>query len=398
MKSLLTIVMPLKGRHLFTFRFLWHANRMRLPYHFLIADGQVNEAVARRLDDSRKLFPELDIEYIRYPDDVGYTRYFTKMCDAMQRVRTPYVMHADNDDFLGFNGIERTLDFLETNKDYVCARGNALTFSVYSGLGSSDGGISGKFNQFYLHRDFEDLAAPLAAERLRQGGLCHAMYYAVYRTEALATIWREVSEIDFSDLTLHENFVGMRTATLGKAHMSKETITYYSQAGTGISYQPLRDWARHLLRSRFTSDAHAMITRISSTAAEVDGSDAGTIAEEVTAILEAYYRGLFSNNYASLAQFKRAMRKKWPRLVNYLRTRPRFSARREREAILSELANAGATEKGIQVIRGELQQIENALSPKAFGDFAGSFLPMARAADSRDWLYITDPGSYPEIN
>jgi hypothetical protein len=44
----LTIVMPLKGRHLFTFRFLWHANRMRLPYRFLIADGQVNEAVAQR--------------------------------------------------------------------------------------------------------------------------------------------------------------------------------------------------------------------------------------------------------------------------------------------------------------------------------------------------------------
>ncbi len=384
----LTIVLPLKGRHLFTFRFLWHANRMRLPYRFLIADGQVNEAVARRIEDSRKIFPELDVEYIRYPDDVDYSRYFAKMSDALQRVRTPYVMHADNDDFLGFDGIERTLDFLDANQDYVCARGHSLTFSVYSGLGGSNGDICGKFNRFYLHRDFEDVAAPTARERLRQGGLCHALYYATYRTEAIACIWREIAEIDFSDLTLHENFVAMRALTLGKVNTNKETITYYSQAGTGISYQPMRDWARHLLRSRFSSDAHAMIKRISSAAAAADGADAATIAEDVTKILETYYRDLLSTNYGLRAQIKRAMRKKWPRLVSYLRTRPRFSVRREREVVFSELASAGASQKDLKRIRAELAEIERALAPEAFADFAGPFLPMACAGGSRDWLRI----------
>jgi glycosyltransferase domain-containing protein len=398
MKQRLTIVLPLKGRHLFTFRFLWHANRMRLPYHFLIADGQVNEAVAQQLSDSRKMFPDLDIEYIRYPDDVDYSRYFAKMSDAVQRVRTPYVMHADNDDFLGFEGIERALDFLDANKDYVCARGHSVTFSVYSGFGSSEVAICGKFNQFHLQRDADDFSAPTAMQRLRDDGLSHAMYYAIYRTEALATIWREIAEIDFSDLTLHENFVGLRTLTLGKAHTNKETITYFSQSGTGISYQPLRDWARHLLRSRFTTDAHAVVARVSLAAADADGGDAGTIADEIRAILESYYEGLFSSNYAPLAQIKRAMRRKLPRLVRYIRTRPRFSVRREREAIFSDLAHAGASEQDIQQVRGELQEIEHALSARAFADFAGPFLPMARAGGNHDWLYITDPGSYPETS
>ncbi|MGA9951110.1 MAG: hypothetical protein WBQ24_22905, partial [Xanthobacteraceae bacterium] len=85
----LTIVLPLRGRHLFTLRFLWYADKLRLPYRILIADGQVNETVARHIENSRTFFPNLDIDYVRYPDDAGYPQYFAKMADAMRRVRTP---------------------------------------------------------------------------------------------------------------------------------------------------------------------------------------------------------------------------------------------------------------------------------------------------------------------
>jgi hypothetical protein len=195
-------------------------------------------------------------------------------------------------------------------------------------------------------------------------------------------------------LTLHENFFALRALTLGKIQTNKAAITYYSQAGTGISYQPLRDWAGHLLRSRFTSDAHAMIERISLAGADADGADAAAIADEVRTILECHYRGLFATNYGSLAQLKRVMRKKWPRLVSYLRTRPRFSVGRERAAMLSELTNAGASPKDLKRIRSELAEIECALSPEAFADFAGPFVQMAGAGSSRDWLYISDPQSH----
>jgi glycosyltransferase domain-containing protein len=382
----LTIVMPLKGRRLFTFRILWHANKARLPYRFLIADGQVDEAVARRLEKSREEFPELDVEYIRYPDDADYSRYFAKMSDAMQRVRTPYVMHADNDDFLGFDGIERALDFLDAHADYICARGHQVGFSIYSGIGALPGGICGKFNRLYMDGDFEDADAATAMERLRQGGLCHKLYYAIYRTAAPVCIWREVAEIDFSDLMLHEDFYALRALTLGKTHVNNKTISYYSQAGTGISYQPLRDWAHHLLRSRFTSDAHAAVERISSAAAGADGADAAAIAEDVRTTLECRYRDFLSMNYGALAQIKRSMRSKWPRLTTYLQTRPRFSVSRERAAILSRLKDAGASPADLRRIREELAAIERALSPQAFADFAGPLLSLAHADGGREQL------------
>lgn len=85
MASLLTVLLPLKGRHLHTLRILAHANSARLPYHFLIADGEVEPTIARLLNNSRAIFPHLAIEYVRYQDDRGYGDYFRKMADAVGR-------------------------------------------------------------------------------------------------------------------------------------------------------------------------------------------------------------------------------------------------------------------------------------------------------------------------
>jgi glycosyltransferase domain-containing protein len=382
----LTIVMPLKGRNLFTFRFLWHANKKRLPYRFLLADGQVHDAVAQRLEDSRKFFPELDIEYVRYPDDSDYSRFFTKLSDAMRRVRTPYAMLADNDDFLGFDGIEKALDFLDARADYVCARGHQMGFSLYSGIGAVAGSISGKFNQFYLDPDHKEFDASSAAQRLQQGGLCHRLHYAIWRTAAPLCIMTEIADINFSDLMLYEDFFALRALTLGKAHLSNEAISYYSQAGTGVSYTPTRDWESHLRQKQFTSGADAIVERISAATVAADGVDAAKVAADVRAILENYYQSILKANGRVTARVKRALRDQWPKLAIYMQALPRPGAALEREAMVSQLKNAGATEQGLGCIRQELAEIESAMSREALADFAGPFLPMAQSCNSRVWV------------
>jgi glycosyltransferase domain-containing protein len=383
----LTIVLPLKGRHLFTMRFLWYANEARLPYRFLIADGQVNDAVAHHLENSRETFPHLDIEYVRYPDDAGYRQFFAKMSNALSRVRTPYAMLADNDDFLGMSGIEEALDFLETNSDYVCARGRPTAFQAYSGFGTPDGGVHGSLNSLRMAYESEDISGPLVSERLRQGGLSLLIYYSVYRTAALATLWREDSEIDFTDLMLHETYHAMRTLTLGKVHTNKATITYYSQIGTSTSVDPMRNWVRHLVRSRFTVNTHDVVKRVSSAAAAADGADEGMLAEQVRTIIESYFRDFLWTNYGMVMQIKRFVRAKWPKLVKMLQSRPRFFVvGRERASVLAKLAAAGASEEELNRTRGELAAIEVALSRQSFAEFAAPFLSVARADDSRNWF------------
>lgn len=382
----LTIVMPMKGRNLFTFRFLWHANKMKLPYRILLADGQVNEQVAQRLENSRRDFPDIDVEYVRYPDDSDFSRFFAKLADAMQRVRTPYTMLADNDDFLGFHGVEKAIAFLDRHDDYVCARGHQMGFSLYSGVGAAPGNITGRFNQYYLDPDTEEFDAATVAERVRQGGLCHRLHYAIWRTAAPARIMKEIAEINFSDLMLYEDFFALRALTFGKAHLSNETISYYSQAGTGVSYQPLLDWARHLLRSRFTSDVHSIVERVSSAAAAADGSDRETVAEDARTILESYYRAFLTANYGTLGQIKRSLRNRWPRVAKFMQTRPRLFSGRGRAAVLDKLKAAGATDEDLACVRKELAVLAETMSPRALAEFAAPFLPIPPVEGSRVWV------------
>jgi glycosyltransferase domain-containing protein len=380
----LTIVLPLRGRHLFTLRFLWYADKLRLPYRILIADGQVNEAVARHIENSRTFFPNLDIEYVRYPDDTGYARYFAKMADVMTRVRTPYAMLADNDDFLGTNGIEQALDFLEANPDYIAARGHPIAFQAYSGLGAPGSGVYGRINRLRMTYRSEDVSQPAVFERLCHGGHSLLIYYSVYRTEALAMLWREDSEIDFSDLMLHEQYHAMRTLTLGKVR-TMPTISYFSQIGTSTSSDPMRDWASHLLRSHFTADVHDMVKRVASAAADA-GADEAKTAEEVRSQVETYIRQFLWSNYGLIMQIKRFIRRNWPALVTFVQTRPRFFVWRERDTVLAKLMAAGATDEDLKRTRRDLAAVESALSRQSFLQFAAPFVSVARADGSRDWF------------
>ena len=387
MNPRLTIIMPLKGRHLFTFRCLWHANDLRLPYRFLLADGMVHEEVARRFDDSRSVFPHLDIEYLPYSDDTDYSRFWAKMVDAYARVRTPYVMNMDNDDFAGRWSIERALDFLDANPDFICARGRSMDFSVLPRSDGAYGSLCGKLNRLATNHNYKDVTAATPAERLREGGLLHAVYSAVFRTEAAALIWREIADINFSDLMLQENFVALRTLTLGKVHIDKKSISKYSQIDTGINHHLARNWGSHLLRSRFTSDARAMIERIASAAAEAYGADAASVAEDVRSILEPYYQRYLVALYGLSARIKDTLKRKWPRLATCMRGRPRFWAGRER-AVFAQLKKAGAGSDDIKCVRQELAVIGRALSPEALHEYAGALLPLVKAQGGGEWLSI----------
>jgi glycosyltransferase domain-containing protein len=276
----LTIVLPLKGRQLFTLRFLWHADSEKLPYRFVIADGQVAPKLASLLENSRELFPNLDIDYVRYPDDADFGHYFRKIADALHRVRTPYVMLADNDDFLVFTGLERSMDFLDAKLDYVCCGGGIAGFALYS---PAHDGLVGPFNQFtyrYAARDRSfDAGLSSSAERLVSGFNNSWSYYAVFRSAALLEIWQDVVQIDFSDLQLLEIFCAMRTLTLGKARSDPATVAYLRQYWTSLRSAFPNDWVHHLLRSRFSTDFGTMVGRVSGVVASSDDCDEANIAE-----------------------------------------------------------------------------------------------------------------------
>lgn len=379
MSPRLTVLLPLKGRPLFTLRFLWHANRQKMPYRFVIADGEVHPELACLLENSSALFPNLDIEYVRYPDDRTFSNFFEKMADALGRVRTPYVVIADNDDFLIASGIERTLDFLDAHKDYVCCGSGIAGFSVYAGLNDPNGNLLGKTNRWeYRYTSYDasrDFSSDSAAERLRQGTRYWWSYYAVYRAEALAKIWREIREINFSDLQIHELFCTMRPLTMGKVRSDPTAFSYCRQYGTSLQASYKKDWVHHLLRSRFTSDFNETIERISRYAAEADGVDRAQIDEDLRLICDDWLREFLRVYYGPLQSLKQYLRDNAPGLVHWLKNRRRYVVFWERQSLFRKLAASGAAPEYRDVFRRELTAIEDVFNGADFARFVSPHIP-----------------------
>ena len=370
----LTILLPLKGRPLHTLRFLWHANRTRLPFRILIADGEVHPTVARLLED-RATFPDADFDYVRYPDDLRFTDFFRKMAHALGRVRTPYVMLADNDDFVLPAGVNRCIDFLAANPDYVCCAGGIGGFELGPGrdaLAPVVGPLVRLAYRYSPHDRSLDLSSDSAAERVFTGYRESWTYYGVYRAPALATIWNEVCEIDFSDLQHHERFCALRTLTLGKARSDPAVVAYLRQYSTSLRTAFASDWVDHLVHSRFTGDLDALVDRIAREIAPADESGRAQAAERLRALTaDRLLRPFLIQAYGTkplALRLKLKLYREAPALTSLL-MRVRHLATGERRAFVAALRRDGATPAYLEAFARELAGIEDVLTGSAFVEF-----------------------------
>lgn len=277
----LTILLTLKGRHLHTLRWMWHANRLRLPFKVIVADGDVHPAVDKVLSNP-SLFPHLEYQYRRYCDR-SFSDFYKKCAEAIQQVQTKYVMMSDNDDFVISTGVRECIGFLENSPGFACAGGQIPGFSVKTDQGMPNlvlGRMADK--RFGYPEPPHDNSFPSVADRVFEEIDHHqVVYYNVYRTQYLRTIYEEIVRHDFSDLTVHEYYCALRTVTLGNVRMDPSVICYLRQAGTSSISTYWVDWVHHLLRSKVPQDFRSMAAAIADTVASQGGGDSAEFAERI---------------------------------------------------------------------------------------------------------------------
>lgn len=280
----LTIVLTLKGRHLHTLRWLWHANFTYLPYQIIIADGEVHPTIDRLLSNPAS-FPNLRYEYHRY-EDRNVKDYYFKRYDALGKVKTPYVMMADNDDFLLPFGINKAVAFLNESPDYVCAGGGIPGFSMVA-QPSEICNVIGSLrrfsyryvsNQWYQCRDLDDES--VSARVIKEIRNPLAVHYNVYRTQSIRVISGEVLEHNPS-LRFCEMYSAMRTVTLGKVKSDPSYFTYLRQQGSSQYLGYSNDLIDDLLRSSLAENFKIMATKVASEAACSDGCNPIEIQDQI---------------------------------------------------------------------------------------------------------------------
>ena len=93
----LTIILLIKGRPLFTKRWLKYANQNLKNFNIIIADGGED---IDRYEIHESYFPNINLSQIVFPFDRDIKTFQSKIIKALDSVSTQYVCMMSNDDFI----------------------------------------------------------------------------------------------------------------------------------------------------------------------------------------------------------------------------------------------------------------------------------------------------------
>ena len=287
MKDMLTVVLTLKDRAAYTFRWMEYADRVALPFKVLIADGGADPDVSEGLA-KRERFPHVDYEYVRYPYDASYSDYYAKMAGAVSRVRTPYAVLADNDDFFIVPGVMKAIEFLEAHRDCVACGGQRAAFWIAGG-GEGGAGLYGDV-EWKLSSNSQRPRGATARERVRDQSLnADDIFYHVMRAPEMARRFAKLEEFNPGDLFLMEHLISYLCAIDGGIRQLDTLYIARQQDSPGSSggehQRKFGGWWGRMLVPTWSRD-FAKFVEI--TAAELARADAIDAQEAAAWIVKSY--------------------------------------------------------------------------------------------------------------
>ncbi len=369
----LTILLTLKGRHLHTLRWLWHANRICLPFHVIIADGEVHPTIARLLSNP-EIFTRLSFEYHHY-EDRSFRDFYYKCADALGKVRTSYVMMSDNDDFLFPYGLQKSMAFLDSAPEYVCAGGGIPGFSINEAPKAVRNVVGSLrsiryrcvWNEWYRCRDIDNPST--AARVLEETKNPLSVYYNTYRTQTLRTIANEILEYNIS-FRLHEMYSALRTVTLGKVRSDPSCFVYLRQDGTSLGFALNTGWIDDLFRCSFAQDLETMVSRISFEAARSDGCAQAGIQKQVHEAYTAHLKSALASAMIC-SRFPRffALKNRFLLLIRSRLTPAFLQCKLDQKKLWKLLTSDGADSNTVATHEKELKEVLSTLEGDEFIKF-----------------------------
>lgn len=233
----LTITLTLKGRDDFTYRWMDYMNEMCCPCKILIADGGASPELEEHLRNSNN-YKNINYDYIRFPFDANTNMFYLKLENVISRVNTDYILQADNDDFYLLHRIPELIEFLDTNPDYVAARGQLVNFEVYGTNGNTRMQVRGcRYSATAVYAPSVDSDLPLSRiDKVCQGMAdfdYYSNWYSITRTKTLQKIWRDLITLPIKEVIVLEILSHVMLMNAGKLKVMYEPF-YLRQSNTSV--------------------------------------------------------------------------------------------------------------------------------------------------------------------
>jgi len=235
-KEELTIILTLKDRVSFSYRWMEYMNDLRCPYKILIADGGIDKEIEIQLNNINN-YPYLDYSYIRYPVDKTLSDFYRKFVSVINLVKTPYLLFADNDDFFLLDKIPEFINFLNQNSDYTACGGSNVHLSL---LSETNLIVNSTSSENYIatctdiNRSVENSTGIERIEYFMKFADTHDLWscwYQVQRTSSIVRAFNFLNRYHFIDLVAYEIHIHLQLLNIGK-YKELKTPFYIRQAGT----------------------------------------------------------------------------------------------------------------------------------------------------------------------
>ena len=202
-----------------------HFNKIKCDAKILLADGGKDIRLENNLRNKTN-YRNLDYTYIRYPYDNKLTDYYSKMKKSALQVKTPFVLCIDNDDLIVPEGLEKSLQFLKNNKNYIASRGVLQGFSCNNITTPSD-------YQGDMFTEFpNDITGDTAAERFIDQSLhFHTNSHNIMKREHLILEASIVDRLQMTNLRFVEQLRGFLNVLWGNCHRGQDNYLLH-QHGT----------------------------------------------------------------------------------------------------------------------------------------------------------------------
>ncbi|MGV8948006.1 MAG: TIGR00180 family glycosyltransferase [Candidatus Paracaedibacter sp.] len=272
MNNQLTLLVYLKDRSEFTKRFVDYLSAIKYPFPVIFADGSIGNENEVFFTLAKK--KDFTYEYIRYPKDETLSDYYAKGASAIKKVKTPYVMLVDNDDFPILEGQLKAIDFLDKNQDYGGCNGR-VGGVVVNPTASNPYGEKILLLPYYCNSMDRSilLDQETGTKRIKAYlGNFYSIFYSVYRTENLTHTLKKVRELNFSDLGILELFFSYMQLAQGKVH-TIDSLTYIRQKGSSQAAASQKDWFHRLFYTEWLSDLKQAIGNVAETIARLENID-----------------------------------------------------------------------------------------------------------------------------
>lgn len=212
-----TIIIPTYNRPNYLRRILDYYREEKNDFEIISADSSSDEN--KKLNKKIiSLFSNLKILYLdNYPDKINP---WYKFADATNYAKSKYCLFCADDDFITLNGINKAVDFLENNPDFVVAHGRYMGFYLKT---KKNGEKQFCWRPIY-HQ--ESIISPNPAVRLKShlSNYLSPTIYAVYRIDFLKMIYKELLSSKVDPLLFGELLPSMITLIYGK--MKRLDILY----------------------------------------------------------------------------------------------------------------------------------------------------------------------------